>query len=215
LIDAIRVILPNFISLAGTVAFFGFLYFSITRYGFINTALVSPFALILSTMASAITVPIIKQLVMGTFKPEIKPLWCTYIWWNEMVNGLFETIGAPLMAPMQGTPFYNWYFRLMGCKIGKYTYIGSSHFSEWDLVEIGDYCAINSGMIPQNHLFEDRIFKSSTIKIEDECSIGHLSVVLYDTHLKARSKIESMSLVMKGESLPIESTWEGIPIQRG
>ena len=66
----------------------------------------------------------------------------------------------------------------------------------------------------QNHLFEDRIFKSSRLVIGDNCSIGNMSVVLYDSEMGAGSSISSLSLLMKGESIPPHTQWEGIPIRR-
>ncbi len=36
----------------------------------------------------------------------------------------------------------------------------------------------------QNHLFEDRIMKSSYLTIEHGCSVGNMSVVLYDTRME-------------------------------
>jgi len=63
-----------------------------------------------------------------------------------------------------------------------------------------------------NHLFEDRIMKSSYLKIGNECSIGNMSVVLYDSDIGDKANIQSLSLVMKGDKLPPNTKWEGIPI---
>ena len=84
-------------------------------------------------------------------------------------------------------------------------------FSEFDLVEVGDYAALNFGVVIQNHLFEDRIMKSSRLRIGDECSVGNMSVVLYDTEMQQGSSIGPMSLLMKGETLPPNTKWIGIP----
>jgi non-ribosomal peptide synthetase-like protein len=148
---------------------------------------------------------------MGTFKPEIKPLWCTYVWLNEVVNGVYESVGLPIMELFMGTPFFNWYMRLMGCKVGKHVFLETGLFSEFDLVEIGDFAALNYGVVVQNHLFEDRIMKSSYLKIGDDCSVGNMSVVLYDSEMQLGASIDSLSLLMKGETLPPHTKWVGIP----
>ena len=44
-----------------------------------------------------------------------------------------------------GTPFLAMFLRLIGCRIGKGTYLATTLFSEFDLVEIGDYAALNLG----------------------------------------------------------------------
>ena len=98
---------------------------------------------------------------MGTYRPEIKPLWCRYVWLNEMVNGAYESIFAPVVSTLLGTPFIAPFLRMIGCRVGRHTYIATTLFSEFDLVEIGDFVALNHGVVVQNHLFEDRVFKSS------------------------------------------------------
>jgi len=213
-IDAVRITLPYYIGVTGLLAFGGF-----AIYGFLNLPLwlmvvLLPLVSTSIAYASALSVVAVKRLLIGTFHPVVKPLWSVYVWLNEVVNGVFETIGAPVLAPMMGTPFFSWYLRLLGCKIGKHAFIQTTYFSEFDLVEIGDYVALNYGVVVQNHLFEDRIMKSSRLKIGDECSIGNMSVVLYDTEMKSSASIDSMSLLMKGETLPANTRWIGIPTRQ-
>jgi non-ribosomal peptide synthetase-like protein len=105
--------------------------------------------------------------------------------------------------------------RLLGCKIGRHCYIGTTLFSEFDLVEIGDYVALNAGAVVQNHLFEDRIMKSSYLRIENECSIGNMAVILYDTRMERGAVLGPLSLLMKGEIQPARSRWHGIPTVEG
>jgi non-ribosomal peptide synthetase-like protein len=79
------------------------------------------------------------------------------------------------------------------------------------MIEIGDFVAINAGAILQNHLFEDRVMKSSYIQIDAGCSIGEMSVVLYDTRMGEDSVLGPLSLLMKGELMPDRCHWHGIP----
>src|SRR5205814_10249481 len=94
--------------------------------------------------------------LMGGFRPVAPPLWSPYVWFNEMVNGMFESILAPVLAPLLGTCFAAPLLRWMGCKIGRHTFLETTLFSEFDLVSVGDYAALNYGAIIQTHLFEDR-----------------------------------------------------------
>jgi non-ribosomal peptide synthetase-like protein len=128
--------------------------------------------------------------------------------------GLYESLITSIGGPLLGTPFMPWLLRRMGCKVGKWTFIETELFSEFDLVEIGNYAALNAGAVAQNHLFEDRIMKSSHLRIGNECSVGNMSVVLYDTELADGAYVGPLSLVMKGESLPERSRWLGIPTAR-
>ncbi len=214
IIDGLRILIPSFIGLATTVSYTGFLFYAFNNLSLTKALLLAPVASISLIFIALFSVVLLKKIVMGTFKPEIKPLWSVYVWCNEMINGAYETIAVPLITPMIGTPFYNWYLRMMGCSIGKNSYIGTALFSEFDLVDIGDYCALNAGVIIQNHLFEDRVMKSSYLKINNNCSIGNMSVILYDTEIGSNSYVAPLSLVMKGDTLPASSEWLGIPIHR-
>ena len=213
-IDALRIIIPNFIGLTAFIGFVSYLYYGLTQLGITATVLGAPFIVMGLGFSLVLIVALLKKIVMGTMKPEVKPLWCVYIWLNEMVNGAYESIAAPLMSPYVGTPFHNWFLRLMGCKVGKHCYVASNLYSEFDLIEIGDYCCINEEVILQNHLFEDRVFKSSYIKLGNECTIGNKSIVLYDTELGDGVQVAPQSLVMKGDDLKAETSWLGIPVER-
>jgi hypothetical protein len=52
-----------------------------------------------------------------------------------------------VIASFYGTPFAAPLLRLLGCKVGRHCYIGTNLFSEFDLVDIGDYAALNGGAI--------------------------------------------------------------------
>ncbi|MBT7766215.1 MAG: non-ribosomal peptide synthetase, partial [Bdellovibrionales bacterium] len=214
LIDGLRILVPSLIALVSTLTYMFFLYYAFYNLTLIQTLATAPLVSIGLALTSALAVVFLKWIIMGVFRPVKKPLWSIYVWCNELINGVYETVGAPLIAPLMGTPFYNWYLRMLGCKIGKHTYIGTSLFSEFDLVNIGDYCALNSGVVVQNHLFEDRVMKSSHLHIGNNCTIGNMSVVLYDSVIRDNSTIAPLSLVMKGDDLPAHSSWEGIPIAR-
>ena len=153
----------------------------------------------------------LKWAVMGTFKPVIVPLWCPYVWFNEMVNGAYESVMAPVVATFLGTPFAPPLLRLLGCRIGRHCYIGTTLFSEFDLVRIGNHAALNVGSVIQTHLFEDRIMKSSYVTLADGCSVGNMSVVLYGGAMQAGTVLGPLSLLMKGEVVPEGTRWHGIP----
>lgn len=53
----------------------------------------------------------------------------------------------------------------------------------------------------QTHLFEDRVMKMSYIDIGKECSIGGMSVILYDSKMEDGSILDNLSVLMKGETI--------------
>ncbi len=211
-VDGIRIITPGLISTGGMVLFFIAAYYTFVWLGLVPLILLVPVLSFCLSIVECLAVVLMKLLFMGRFRPVIKPLWSLYVWANEAVNGSYETVATRSLSPLLGTPFIAPFLRLFGCKIGRHTYIASILFSEFDLIEVGDYAALNVGSVLQTHLFEDRIMKSSYVKVDDECSVGNHAVVLYDTQMQRGSKVAHLSLVMKGEVLPPFTSWFGIPI---
>ena len=152
-----------------------------------------------------------KIVLIDRFQPTVRPLWCSFIWINEVVNALYESVAATAMAPLMGTPFISLCLRMMGCRVGKWAFIETTLFSEFDLVEIGNYAALNLGATIQTHLFEDRVMKADRLRIGEGCSVGNMAVVLYATEMKRGSSLGALSVLMKGEVLPEFSRWVGIP----
>jgi non-ribosomal peptide synthetase-like protein len=156
-----------------------------------------------------------KWLLMGVYQRGEKPLWCTFVWRTELLTALHEALANPFLVEMlQGTPFIAWFFRLMGCKIGRGVFMESTALTEFDLITIGNDAAINADCTLQTHLFEDRVMKMGTIDIGANCSCGSGSVVLYDTSIGAGATLDDLSLLMKGESLPAGTNWLGTPSRR-
>ena len=153
-----------------------------------------------------------KWLLVGRYRPGERPLWSTFVWRNELLLALHEHLANLFIVSMlAGTPFLCWFFRLLGAKIGRRVFMETTDLTEFDLVSIGDDAALNAECTVQTHLFEDRVMKMSTIHIGARCNVGCLAVVLYDTKMENDSSLGDLSLLMKGESLPAGTRWEGIP----
>ncbi|PJD90756.1 MAG: peptide synthetase [Legionella sp.] len=156
----------------------------------------------------------LKWAIIGKYKPDVIPLWHPFIRRKDIVEytyGYF--LHSQIIQLILGTPFMTALLRLLGTKIGRYAYIETGSFEEFDLIHIDDEVEINSNAIIQTHLYEDRIFKMSNLHIRSFCNIGRDSIVLYDTEMEPHSKLGSLSLLMKGETLPAGSIWEGCPAQ--
>jgi non-ribosomal peptide synthetase-like protein len=155
-----------------------------------------------------------KWISMGVYKPTIKPMWS---WWalrTEAVAVMYWGMaGKALMEHLRGTPFLPMALRLFGVKIGKGVYMDATDITEFDCVTIGDHVSINAGACLQTHLYEDRLMKVGRIKVGNDVTIGAGSTVLYDTLLGDGSLIGPLTLVMKGEELPMRTSWVGSPAQ--
>ncbi len=213
IIDAIRIILPGILRMIGLIITVALLGISVNLLPLWVTILSVP---VIGTLVSLWMIEVsaqIKHLVSGELKPTVQPLWCHFVWMNELVNGVYESVAAPAMNPLLGTPFIAPALRAMGTKVGVSTYIETTLFSEFDLVEIKDYAALNLGATVQNHLFEDRVFKADRLTIGEGATVSNMAVVLYDTTMEKGSHLGPMSVLMKGEKLPEFSQWAGIPCE--
>jgi len=174
--------------------------------------LLLPLALIGIGIALALLVVLLKWVLIGKYRTRVEPLWSVFVRRSELVTGLYETVMVPaLLGWLTGTPWIAPALRLLGVKIGKRVWMGTTFITEFDLVEIGDDAVIGGLTSLQTHLFEDRVMKMSTVKIGAGASVGPRSVVLYDAEVGAGASLDALSLVMKGESLPPGSQWRGVP----
>lgn len=213
--ELLRITFPPSGFIFVTVALIAFVFELWPLIGLVPALILLPIVFAAASGILLLGVALIKWIVMGRYNPFVKPLWSNFVWRLEFVNALYEFMATPLILKMlQGTPFLPWYLRLLGSKIGNACYIDTTGFLEWDLVEIGDHVALGEHCVMQSHLFEDRILKASRFKIGNNCSIGAASVVLYDTCMENDSHLDSLSLLMKGETLPAKTEWEGIPASR-
>jgi non-ribosomal peptide synthetase-like protein len=211
IVDTARILIPAYLGLISVVGFVVGLVQAQRLWGTGSALALAPVLSLAFQVFAVLVVAGLKKVVMGTFTPQIKPLWSRYVWLNEMVNGAYESVTAPIASSLLGTPMAAVVLRLMGCRIGRHTYLATTLMSEFDLVEIGDYAALNQGVVIQNHLFEDRVFKSSHLSIGPEVSIGNMTVILYDTKVETGANVGPLSLLMKGETLAERTTWRGIP----
>ncbi|HEU0290489.1 MAG TPA: Pls/PosA family non-ribosomal peptide synthetase [Burkholderiales bacterium] len=209
--DAVRVLVPGMIATGSLTLFITFLVLATDWWPLWVVIATVPVLTTVLAFATLAVVAVVKRLLIGTFEPTVQPLWCRYVWNNEIINGTYEAISETTLAPMLGTPFASTCMRWMGCKIGKWVFLETTYFSEFDLVEIGDHAALNLGATIQTHLFEDRVMKADYLRIGTGCTVSNLAVVLYSTHMQRGSCLGPLSLLMKGETLPAESSWSGIP----
>ncbi len=161
---------------------------------------------------ATVVVAALKWLVVARYRPRVEPQWSHFVWRTELITGLYENVAVPWVFHwLAGTPLMAPALRLFGARIGRRVFMESHYLTEFDLVRVGDDAAVGGQASLQTHLFEDRVMKMSTVTVGADCTVGSRAVVLYDTELGRGAELDSLSLVMKGESLPEGSRWRGIP----
>jgi len=211
-IEFVRVITPSTCFIILISLLFSSLLILHDYLNLLDTLLCFPFLYLACAGAAGVFMIVAKWVFVGRYRAAEMPLWSTFVWRNELLNALHEHLAEPfLVGALTGTPFVCWYFRLLGAKIGRRVYMETTDLSEFDLVRLGDQAALNADCTIQTHLFEDRVMKMSGIDIGPRCKVGAGSLVLYDTRLEQGAALGDLSLLMKGETLPAWTSWEGIP----
>ena len=214
IIELFKITLPYAITSIILILFYDLIdnYYDHSGRHLVYTLCLAPILLLALIAVSALITVLFKKVLIGTYAPANKPLWSMFVWKNELVNSLCENMVYPLLVnTLLGTPFAPIFFRMMGCDIGKDVYMDTSEITEFDLVHIGDHVAINHMCTIQTHLFEDRVMKMAHLHIGDNCNIGAMSVVLYDSTIEEGATLQALSLVMKGETIPKQTQWAGSP----
>ncbi|MFI5013067.1 MAG: Pls/PosA family non-ribosomal peptide synthetase [Hyphomicrobiales bacterium] len=161
-----------------------------------------------------LTVCALKWLLMGVYKPMMRPMWSWFCLRSEAIAVAYSTMASKvLLEHLYGTPMLPWFIRLFGARIGEGTYWGTTDMTEFDCIDVGDFCAINDGSALQTHLYEDRLMKIGRIKLGRGVTVGAGSTVLYDTRVGDFVQLGQLTVVMKGEGVPANSAWEGAPAQ--
>jgi len=214
-VEYFRITLP----FTTTIILVSFLFSSLDNMldelGVWQTILLFPVLYMCSCVIIVFLAITIKKLLIGKYYATEKPLWSNFVWRNELLTTYYENTLVPFFLDhLRGTPFISIFLRALGCKIGKRVFIDTTDITEHDMITIGDDAIINENVALQSHLFEDRIIKIGTLNIGSKCSVGSLSVVLYNTEMKAGSQLGDLSLLMKGETLPENTKWQGLPARK-
>ncbi|MCC7051143.1 MAG: amino acid adenylation domain-containing protein, partial [Bacteroidia bacterium] len=193
-IEFFKISLPFGFTIMLLALFYKLIYDVLHVESFSVVVLLAPFILTALFLVTPFITVIVKKVLIGKYIPDNKPLWSTFVWYNELVNSLCESMVYPLVVNMLlGTPLAPSFFRLMGSKIGKRVFMETTEITEFDLVNIEDEVCLNQLSTIQTHLFEDRVMKMSNLYIKKKCNVGAMSVVLYDATMEEQSSIEALS----------------------
>jgi non-ribosomal peptide synthetase-like protein len=154
----------------------------------------------------------VKWALMGVYKPTVQPMWSWWAMRTEAVAVLYGgLVGKASLEFLRGTPFLPWMLRLFGTRIGKGVCMDCTDLTEFDCVTIGDFSVLNDFAVLQTHLYEDRVMKVGRIRVGRGVTVGAGTTVLYDTEIGDFVRIRDLTVVMKGDTLPGHTEWEGAP----
>ncbi|MHB1948115.1 MAG: Pls/PosA family non-ribosomal peptide synthetase [Gammaproteobacteria bacterium] len=214
LVDLLKIVSPLLLFFSMLALEFITIGYLLNHFAWLNVFALFALADIAIALGIVNFVIALKWILIGRYTSTAKAAWNPSVWISEYITGLYDSVAVPaFLDKLLGTPFYAFFLRLLGAKIGSRVYIGTTYFSEFDLIEIGNDVSLNSEATIQTHLFEDRIMKMANLRIENACTLGLRSIILYDAVMERHSYLANLSLLMKGEILPAYTSWAGIPAQ--
>jgi non-ribosomal peptide synthetase-like protein len=191
----------------------GFLYYELIDANNVDLSRAAAGAiaalLIISVYPALILLSIpIKWLVIGRFKSGKYPLWSSYYWRFWLVRQVLSFV--PLML-LTGSPLLNWYCRLMGAKIGKDVYLGTTDLLAFDLIEIGDRSSIGTDSNLMGCEVVDGWLVIDRIIVGQDCCIGTKSVLGLNSRLADGAELGDLSYLPDDQVIPAGETWVGAP----
>lgn len=167
-------------------------------------------ATVLSVWASIVFGALVERAAAG-FRRQ-RPLECSMydpaFWRHER----FWKV-ALIPAVLNGTPFKNLEWRLLGVRIGRRVFDDGLNMPERTLVTIGDHCTFNAGSIIQCHSQEDGGFKLDRITVGSGVTLGVGSWVHYGVTMGDGSELAADAFLMKGSEVPPGTYWVGNPAE--
>ncbi len=212
--ELVRVLLPGTVSIVlGTLIFLALDAIG-SAGGPLALIAAAPFAVLVAALCAVLFTIAMKWLIMGRYRPSEHPLWSSFVWRDEIMNSCQEQLaGDWLMNKAQGTALMGPYLRAMGATVGRDVWCETLAVTEFDVVKIGDGCAINRGACLETHLFHDRLMRIGPNDLGAGSTLGPHSATLPDTKLGPGCVVGGRSVVLRGEELPANTRWHGVPVE--
>lgn len=165
---------------------------------------------VLVVFTSAAYFVLVERAVTAFHPPG--PLFCSIydrrFWRRER---FWKVPSETYLKVFDGTPFKNVVWRLLGVRIGRGVFDDGCYLTERTMVTIGDGATLNAGSVVQCHSQEDGAFKSDRSVLGSRCTLGVGAFVHYGVTVGDGAVLAPDSFLMKGESVPQDTTWGGNP----
>jgi non-ribosomal peptide synthetase-like protein len=211
--DLLRLLVPNTVALLIEGLEIMSLAALCAHFGLLGAIVAAPFVLLAGgVVATGVTVAM-KWTLIGRYQRSEHPLWCSFVWCDEMMNAAQEQLADERLLRLAiGTPLMSLYLRAMGARIGKGVWCETTAVTEHDMITLDDGTAVNRGGCLMTHLFHDRLLRIGPTHLETGATLGPTAVVLPDTHVGTGTRVFGHSVVLRGEELPPGTRWAGTPV---
>ena len=214
-VEMIRIMIPETVLICCSVLFIAYVHDLLVDNNWWEFIIYFPLYYIFYIGVPCFLIAVLlKWIFIGKYRSWQRPMWSPKVWKSEAITTIYEALAVPFFLQfLKGTPWLPMLLRIIGVKTGQRVWMNTTDITEYDMVTIGSDAALNFDCGPQTHLFEDRVMKVGMVKIGERCSIGAASIILYNAEVGNDVNMEPLSLVMKGEILPDNTTWGGSPVR--
>jgi len=151
------------------------------------------------------------------FKPSIDNVRVPFLSFTSVrwaFLNVIDRLAKPCVHHMVPSWITDFYYRALGCKIGKDCFVSSDRINDPYLVTIGDNSIIGSKVIITPHLAEKNDLVLSSITIGNNCLIGLGAQINPGCVIGDGSVIASRAIVPKYTNIPAGEVWAGIPAKK-
>ena len=156
--------------------------------------LVAAPVIIASSFMMFFTLAALKWILLGKIKPGVYPLWgwyyCRWLAIHNSSRWVFR-----FLAIYRSTPFYAFFYRLMGTKIGANAVIDTCWIMDNDLVTIGEKSYIARDVNIQPSYVTNGVLTLKKIVIGDETAIRHGACILGGANIFDRATVGHLQTV--------------------
>jgi acetyltransferase-like isoleucine patch superfamily enzyme len=160
---------------------------------------------------------LITSILGFIFKPSIDNVRVPFLSFTSVrwaFLNVIDRLAKPCVHHMVPSWITDFYYRALGCKIGKDCFVSSDRINDPYLVTIGDNSIIGSKVIITPHLAEKNDLVLSPITIGNNCLIGLGAQINPGCIIGDGAVIASRAIVPKYTNIPAGEVWAGIPAKK-
>ena len=160
---------------------------------------------------------LITSILGFIFKPSIDNVRVPFLSFTSVrwaFLNVIDRLAKPCVHHMVPSWITDFYYRALGCKIGKDCFVSSDRINDPYLVTIGDNSIIGSKVIITPHIAEKNDLVLSSITIGNNCLIGLGAQINPGCVIGDGAVIASRAIVPKYTNIPAGEVWAGIPAKK-
>jgi hypothetical protein len=158
--------------------------------------------------------PLLNLLLGGRLKPYRGPQvsWGALPWYVHATLTLLPRLSfLEFICP---TAYLNFYYRLMGMKIGDGVTINTTAIADPSLIELGEGVTLGGSCSIMGHYAQGGFLVLAPVKIGRKATIGLRAIVMGGVTIGEKAKVMAGSFVLPKTTIPAGETWGGIPARK-